>query len=907
MNLEACYIYKDIMENKKLTYKNRDLVKLFSATMPYSLETIRMNNMFPDDTDIFYMVNNKQYTRKVINVTFDKNYTFWDAEKEWIDKEGNTQKGKRITIAHKKKIRKYLYTNGFVMDGKKYIFYKRGAGKAKNGYALFIQENMKDKLLNRSRLGLKFAENEELDLTSLLAYESLISSGLDDTIELDPKTEILLIDDIYGVEFESLASVTREENKEITTKNEIIKLRNCLTDGQGLLDESVFVKYKKSDKGFMLLRSDMFKCCAFNTKLRKWFEKNEITILKDMFGNEYEANKIKLVTTPNSLKFLKFAYKFNESETKSEYDKITKEERFEIDKKCYEHWRTNIDSAFGVVKYDKIGNYGNYNRTTYQLLNSIPNLIYDDLMEITKLEREYVMLLKNDNAVFRNYLCADAEFGLKFDKSLEDGDLSSYENIDLMNALLLVNSDIQYTKKFKMMKTKLIANYIKHLKRGKIRMKDNKYVTLISNPYEMLLATVNKYENQSIMQGREIYCKYYKDSQGFCASRNPHINSGNVMYTKNKYHHEYDEWFNFTDNICVINFFDNDASDRLQGCDTDSDTILLIPNDILSSKAKYCEENFPTPINRVKGNSKLRKYNMVELQKLDVVLSENYIGRIVNLSQIINSYLNDAISKDEPKETINELYQASSRLSSMSQIEIDKSKKVFDNISMSKELSKIRQIEYIKYIEEQDKFDQMARKMIVPRFFSMISDFNEYRVFEKFNTPLDILQDVLVFDNAKYQRGDKHKDFTELLVANSRYVDGVCRKRQFENIYSIISECGSKINGLKVKSCTLNEKAKKTVERKAKKDAINKLKKLVVSESTILGYLKLAFTMETNDYSKYSMLALNLLFVAKKAQVLNCFKSINRDEDELLIKIKGISDYNIFGNDYQKMRRKEIK
>jgi len=62
MNLEACYIYKDIIEDKKITYKNRDLIKLFSATIPYSLEIIRINDMF---SDVFYAVHNKQYTKKI--------------------------------------------------------------------------------------------------------------------------------------------------------------------------------------------------------------------------------------------------------------------------------------------------------------------------------------------------------------------------------------------------------------------------------------------------------------------------------------------------------------------------------------------------------------------------------------------------------------------------------------------------------------------------------------------------------------------------------------------------------------------------------------------------------------------------------------------------------------------------
>lgn len=886
MNLEACYIYKDIIENKKIESKNKDIVKLYSATIPYSLETIRMDAIFPDT---FYMLNGKQYSNKIINITFDKHLTKWDKDYEWEDENGDIIKGKRITVANKKKIRKYLYLNGFVMDGIKYIFYKRGSGKAKNGYALYIQESMKQELIKRSRLGIEFVKNEELDLTSLLAYESLVTSGIEFTINLDPKTEILLIDDIYGLEFDSIASVTREIDGEIVTQNETINIKNCLTDGQGLLDESVFETYQKSNKGFMLLRNDMFKCCAFNTKLQQWFQANKIIKLKDMFDNDYDANKIKLVTTPNSLKFLKFAYKMPNQTLKE----------------CYSYWLDKIDNIFGVVKCDKEGNYGNYNRTTYQLLNSIPNLTINDLMEITKLEREYVMLLKNDDAVFKNYLGCDAKNSLKIEKMIEEDedDLNLYENTELLSALLLVNSDIQYTKKFKKMKSDLITNYIGHLREGKIRMKDSKYVTLFSNPYEMLLASIGQYNNESIMKGREIYCKYYKTGQEFCASRNPHINAGNVMHTKNKGHLEYNMWFNFTNNICAINFFDNDAPDRLQGCDTDSDTILLNPSEILSAKAKYCEENFPTPINKVKGTVNPRKYNMKELQKLDFTLSDNYIGRIVNLSQIINSYLNDAISKDKPQEEINELYQASSKLSSLSQIEIDKSKKIFDNVNMHKELSKIREISYLRYVQEKDRYDQMADKMIVPSFFKMISDANEYRIFEKFNTPLDILQDVLVFDVSNYPKDERNIEFKDLLV-QSKDLEGRYRQQSAEAIFKIIEKCGKKINGLKVKTSILNDKAKKTVERKSKHTAIEELKKLNPSDSTILSVLKQCFGTKDEDklgFKKYSMLTLNLLFIAKKIQVLRCFKN-NNSNDDILIKIKEGYDFDIFGNKYQKVK-----
>ncbi|MCP3925556.1 MAG: hypothetical protein GY714_23555 [Desulfobacterales bacterium] len=879
MNLEGAYLYKDIINQNKITYKKRDLSKLFSATMPYSLEAIRMNKLFED---VFYQVNKKQYTRCIINVTFEKHYTMWDADKN-----------KRRIKANKKKVRSYLYKHGFTMDGYKYVFYKRGAGKAKNGYAFFIRDYMRDPLINRSRLNIQYQQNEELDLTSLLAYESLISSGIDFTINLDPKKEILLIDDIYGEKFECIASITKEVNKKLVTKNESITLQNCLTDGQGLLDESVFENYNKDGKGFMLLRSDMFKCCGFNTKLQKWFTHNNITELTDMFGTVYEAKNIKLITTPNSLKFLKFAYKIGSGSKKE----------------CYDYWKDNIDDIFGVVKCDKQGNFGNYNRTTYQLLNSIPNLTYEDLMEITKLEREYVTLLKNDIAVFRNYLGCDVQASIRLQESIKKGSKKKYETADLMHTLMLVNSDLQYTKKFKEMRRKLISNYISHLRKGKIRLKDTKYITIVSNPYQMLLASIGQYNKESIMKGREIYCPYYEDGQEFCATRNPHINSGNVMYTINKYHKEYDEWFNFNENICAINFFDNDAPDRLQGCDTDSDTLLLLPLKVLSTKALYCEKTFATPINKVEGSAIPRKYNMEELCKLDITLSDNYIGKIVNMSQIINSYMNEAISSKQDLSMIDELYQLSSRLSSMSQIEIDKSKKVFDNVNMSKELSILRSNKYLKYVEDTDRFDKLVNKMVVPTFLNVISESNDYRVLNKFNTPLDILQDVLQFNKCNRI---KTMEFVDLLVTSSRNVEGRYRVNSAKAIFKIIEKCGKKINGLRLTTCTLNYKAKRTVKLKAQTEAVVELKNIKsLSTATILRILMQSFGSKTNDtigFKKYSLLTLNLLFQAYPILVLNCFINENIYNDKSLVECQNNStyEYDIFGKKYKLMTRENI-
>jgi hypothetical protein len=269
--------------------------------------------------------------------------------------------------------------------------------------------------------------------------------------------------------------------------------------------------------------------------------------------------------------------------------------------------------------------------------------------------------------------------------------------------------------------------------------------------------------------------------------------------------------------------------------------------------------------------------------------------------------MNDAISKGESQEVIDELYQASSKLSSLSQIEIDKSKKIFDNVNMANELSKIRGLKYLKYVRENDKYGSMSNKMIVPNFFSMVSKANDYRVFQRFNTPMDILQDVLVFDISTYQKGEKSKEFVELLVGNQEF-DGKPSANSIKAIYNIISKCGKKINGLKLKTNILNEKAKQTVERKTKHDAVNKLKKLKPSTITILYILKQCFVNNGDefDFSKYGMLTLSLLFMAKKLDVLKCFQNKDNCNEELLIRIKEGYDYDIFGSKYQKIARNEL-
>ena len=424
MNIEGAYVFGRNYKGFDFTTEHFNQSKLYSATIPFSLETFRVKD------EEFYIKDNKQYTHLFINVKFQKDY--------FIKYEGIKE-----VIADKASIRECIYVNGLDVNDIHYVLYKRGSNKAKTGSDIFIKEEYYNSFIDRSRLGIKFDNtttddegkiiDELVDKTSLHAYESLILSGLDNIITLDPKTEILIMDDIYGKEFNSIASVTEIINDKVVTNikgdkedNQFI-LQNCLTDGQGLLSEDVFKKYHKEDKSFMLLRSDLLKSCAFNTKLKEWFKENGITKIEEKLngiptGRVLKADSVKLVITPNSLKVLKFAYKFGKDDfkgTMKEFKEMTDDERNKTIIKCYLHWINTIDEYFGVVKYDKEGNFGTYNRMTYQLLNSLP-LEKKTVQSLVQMEIDYIMSMKNDNTIFGHHLGQNAREIIELYEDIED-------------------------------------------------------------------------------------------------------------------------------------------------------------------------------------------------------------------------------------------------------------------------------------------------------------------------------------------------------------------------------------------------------------------------------------------------------------------------------------------------------
>ena len=252
----------------------------------------------------------------------------YDKKDKTLLKEVQTQyrkRGEPKTIKTNAELRNELYKNGFVCNGVKYCRMKRSTGSARVGKCLFIREDLYEPILKFSSGGLKYNYGDPIDLAAYEGYIALPSSSIIDTIPIKPEN-ILLIDD-YDSVFREDVIETHDEDGWLETTEKNCEITNTIWDGQSLMDISLFGDY--SEYGMVLLRNLMFKSCCFNCNIQQWFKDNNITDVSQLNGKTRATRieDVKLITTPNSIKYLKFS--------------------------AWDEWLDHLYPNFGVVKHDK--------------------------------------------------------------------------------------------------------------------------------------------------------------------------------------------------------------------------------------------------------------------------------------------------------------------------------------------------------------------------------------------------------------------------------------------------------------------------------------------------------------------------------------------------------------------------
>ena len=575
------------------------------------------------------------------------------------------------TILSTSDLRELLYDNGFTMLNAKgnpieYVRYKRSAGMSRVGKCYFIRKEMYKKMMvwsdfspGSSKID---AELKEFGLSIISdpvaheAYTALTLSTIEDTVEI-PLESILFMKDINGYTYPKAVHV-KNENGIVTAEYEEVEISSILWDGEALLDESVFEQAGRSNKGMMLLRNRYFKSCAFNTKLQQWFKENKIKDISQLNGFTPAANvsQIKMIVTESSLKFLKMI----DGEFE---DKI----RYWVD-----HIKTDGGNIFGIVKSEKPTKFmgGKYVRTSYQLINTV-NITEDEAKALIEPVNEFKRNLRNDYCFMKYYL---DEFRSD-DSDLEFNPLLYKKK--LVSLILDKYPEFAETKIYYGFRNDIIREINNSVKSGKLLVHGTNAV-LFGNGVEMLISsTYRDYQPwRNFVDNADrisVYSPFFSERKRILCARSPHITMGNIIVADCE-KQSFDRFFNLTGNIVCVSAIGSTVQHRLNGCDYDSDIMLISDNSILSEAALRDYGRFPVPYNGLEFDKSENK----SLAEIDRLISENKIGEIVNLSQKLNTiYWSIINTPDISIISPEELYEDICILAVLSNTEIDKAKRIY--------------------------------------------------------------------------------------------------------------------------------------------------------------------------------------------------------------------------------------
>lgn len=881
---------KDLYNSNHLVYENTTgynirkkdnniNTKLFINTLDYSLDLIKLREVYEKvfrRHDFTFSNGRHEYTRHVINVKFkysqreynkagkgrfvlngyqwrDINLTdhicIIDGKVIAIETDIKVDKpcdakylgdyfefsdgmykvvGDFPTIRTKSELREDLYENGFVCDGIKYIRWKRSAGSGRVGKCLFINETLYKRMHKWETCGLSPKDGDEIDLAGFESYISLTSSSIVGTLELKPEN-FLVVDDYESV-FKDTVIGVEYENGQLVAKEQEYEITNSIFDGQSLLDDSCFPdEYKQYS--MLLLRQRMFKSACFKTRIQKWFADNNITEISQLNGFTVAKNvsDIKIITTPSSIKYVKFG--------------------------TLQKWFDILEPTFGIVKHEKPTHYFDGRKVSchYQLLNTL-QLTEQNVNNLLEQSLDYITKIRNNPAVLRYHINYPYE-------EMDVTPLTSKNEI--IFKLLGMNENFAKTKLYYDFRNDLVKSLIRELKQGHILVNGN-YSTLLGNGYEMLQQSIGVFKGESIIGKGNIHSRRFEYNKTILGSRSPHVCAGNILLVTNVACDEIDTYFDLSNEIVYVNAIEDNIQQRLNGADYDSDTVLLTDNQMFIDAAKMNYMKFKVPTNFVEAKKIKRYYTNQQKADLDVKTSVNKIGEDINLSQQLNSLFWERIHKGKTFEDNAELYRDICKLAVLSNIEIDKAKREYE-VDVGKELNFIKdKYKLAKKIYKNGEL--VGEKVIKPMFFKMITKENGYELSDRhlykyFNTPMDYLQKRV--SKFEFRQGREQKQ--TVLPFSSIVKDTVVPAgqgyyyTQKDRIISIVRDTNARLKKLYIDydEKTKEEKQEiKTLASEIKQECVEYINNMSVCNATMYLLLTALDKKENRDVKRRIFLTL---------------------------------------------------
>lgn len=679
-------------------------------------------------------------------------------------------------------------------------------------------------------------------------------------------------------------TVEQNENMCVVEDTET-EVTNTLWDGMALIEDALL---PPGINGMALLRNHFFKACAFRTKLQDFFkdwckfrgydyDSSEVT---DMFGRPHLLKDIKMVTTENAIKWLKFVNLMGGTP-----------------ESAFDYWcqRVNADgSVFGIVKTDHPSKLNDVQQMSYQMINTLP-CSKQEIFDLASTSIKQVEEMKQDDEVFVAYL--------KKNKN----DINHFE---MLADLYEYNPEIAQTQWFRYEKAQIIRDYVNRLKTGKIVLNaDN--LTICGNPFALLLYSVGEdwskdpalnYEEGVI----QCYTTRFKDGAYLCGIRNPHNSPNNICYLHNHYSEYMDRYFVFSPNILALNCIHTDVQDRANGCDFDSDFFFTTDNTIMVRSAAKAYRDFPTIVNQLKESGLKYKNIMSEYARMDSKFAKGRIGigESSNLAQLALTYY-----WTEPSR---ELYDNFVILSVIAQVIIDGCKREYE-VDGVEEIKRIKKLPCMhRYVEVTDKngnikkqkkdFPEFMRHTRKPKHtkdgkeipqeeYKLSKDKLEARIDGDLCCPMNVLQEALktikwgskapcmpiegIFVKYSGNKEPNRRQMKRIKQYVNEYVDGVQeimdsdddRELKYQEVRDITDVTIAKIRKIKIQNPA----------------TINRLIELALKLDSGIG----PHTQNRSAYAKCARNILKMLHKANKELFLSNFapkcerKCTNNDEEDV--------------------------
>jgi hypothetical protein len=281
--------------------------------------------------------------------------------------------------------------------------------------------------------------------------------------------------------------------------------------------------------------------------------------------------------------------------------------------------------------------------TNYQLLNTL-GLTREGIGKLLEPSFDYLQAMLNKSPFLRYQINMTTDHATIAEKELPD--LAKYRR-DTVLDMSCRTPLFEQTEFYKSFRSDTTKYFKKRLKKGRVAVCGN-YEVLFGNAYEFLVALTDEdYEptdSFSLDDGQVCTVGFAHGDNVLCA-RSPHITMGNLYLAENVHCYDLLRYFNLTPNIICVNAIESNIQQRLNGCDYDSDSMLVTNDPWIIAGVTSCYNILKVPVCKAEPIGKTDYENTPKsLAKLDQTIAKNKIGEIVNLSQFLNCLLWDSLS-----------------------------------------------------------------------------------------------------------------------------------------------------------------------------------------------------------------------------------------------------------------------